>query len=66
MIEITPTSTATRREMRGLVTATTTHIAMTGLDKQSHQLALLKIAFDEAPNPLPLAPRATYLAIARS
>jgi hypothetical protein len=53
MIEITSTSIATRREMRDLVTATTTHIATTGLDKQSRRLALLKIALDKAPNPLP-------------
>jgi hypothetical protein len=34
MIEITSTSIATRREMRGLVIATMTLIAMTGLDKE--------------------------------
>jgi hypothetical protein len=36
MIEITSTSTATRRGMRDLVTATTTLIATTGLDKKVH------------------------------
>jgi hypothetical protein len=34
MIEITSMSVATSREMRDLVTATTTLIAMTGLDKK--------------------------------
>jgi hypothetical protein len=46
MIEITSTSIATRRGMRDLVTATTTLIATTGLDRQSRRLALLKVAFD--------------------
>ena len=53
MIDITSTSIATRREMRDLVTATTTHTATTGPDKQSRRLALRKIAFDKAPNLLP-------------
>jgi hypothetical protein len=39
MIEITSTSIATRSEMRDLVTATTTLIAMTGLDKESRRLS---------------------------
>jgi hypothetical protein len=47
MIEITSTSIATRREMRDLVTATMTHIATTGLDKQSRQFALLKFGDSE-------------------
>jgi hypothetical protein len=53
MIDITSTSIAIRREMRDLVTATTTLIATTGLDKQSRRFALMKIAFDKASNPLP-------------
>ena len=36
MIEIMPTSIATRREMRDLVIATTTRIATTGPDKKAH------------------------------
>ena len=45
-IEGTLTSIETRRETRDLVTATTTLIATTGLDRQSRRLALLKVAFD--------------------